>query len=76
MKKHGEVLVKQVASIATLGTGLSIRDNGTGATLFAGTGPEVVNSPFGECVFEAVSIKHGVLVLWLHHDEVAKLKGG
>lgn len=70
------VKVKQVASIATLGTRVQIRDKGTGAILFTGTGPEAANSQYGECFFESTGILLGALVFWIHHAEVGKVKEG
>lgn len=46
-----------------------IKDNGNGSTLFTGDAFKAVESRFGDCVFEAVSISGGSLILWLPREE-------
>lgn len=65
-----KLLVKDIASRATNGTLITVRDNGNGKDLFTARPTALTTSKYANAQVEYIGIRANTLILYLPHEEV------
>lgn len=67
-----EVKVSVIASMTN--SKMMLKDNGDGSTILSGVPSELLASPFADAICEGISVQGGFLILWLHRNELLRIK--